>query len=81
VDERALAQALKKKIIAGAALDVFERGAFAAGFARCSIPRLPTARGCFHHFASGAQITRLSVDPDKGMGWTHGPGGDRCFRR
>src|SRR5207248_2947793 len=21
----------------------------------------------FHHFASGAQITRLSVDPDKGM--------------
>jgi hypothetical protein len=21
----------------------------------------------FHHFASGAQITRLDVDPDKGM--------------
>ncbi len=34
---------------------------------RCSIPKSPTARRLFHHFASGGQITRLSVDPDKGM--------------
>jgi len=25
------------------------------------------SREGFHHFASGAQITRLDVDPDKGM--------------
>ena len=30
-------------------------------------PKIADRCRLFHHFASGAQITRLSVDPDKGM--------------
>jgi lactate dehydrogenase-like 2-hydroxyacid dehydrogenase len=63
VDKKALAQALKDKVIAGVALDLFQKGAVASRFAgeianRCRV---------FHHFASSAQITRPSLDPDKGM--------------
>ncbi len=66
VDEEALARALKERWIAGAALDVFEREPLPA-----DSPLLDSALEdrcrVFHHFASGATITRLSADPEKGM--------------
>jgi glyoxylate reductase len=66
VDEKALAQALKDKVIAGAALDVFEKEPLPADSPLLD-PEIADRTRLFHHFASGAQITRLSVDPDKGM--------------
>ena len=66
VDEIALAKALKEQVIAGAALDVFEKEPLPP-----DSPLLDSAIAdrcrVFHHFASGAQITRLDVDTDKGM--------------
>jgi glyoxylate reductase len=66
VDEKALAKALKNKIIAGAALDVFEKEPLPADSPLLD-PEIVDRCRVFHHFASGAQITRLDVDPDKGM--------------
>jgi glyoxylate reductase len=66
VDERALARALKEKVIAGAALDVFEKEPLPPDSPLLD-PEIADRTRLFHHFASGAQITRLSVDPDKGM--------------
>src|SRR5881397_3012263 len=66
VDEKALAKALKDKIIAGAALDVFEKEPLPPDSPLLD-PEIDDRCRVFHHFASGAQITRLSVDPDKGM--------------
>src|SRR5206468_2244903 len=66
VDERALASALKEKVIAGAALDVFEKEPLPPDSPLLD-PEIADRCRVFHHFASGAQITRLSVDPDKGM--------------
>jgi len=66
VDEASLARALRENWIAGAALDVYEKEPLPAN----SPLRDPTiADRCrlFHHFASGARITRLSADPEKGM--------------
>ncbi|MDP9266765.1 MAG: D-glycerate dehydrogenase [Acidobacteriota bacterium] len=66
VDEKALAQALKQNVIAGAALDVFEKEPLPPDSPLLD-PAIADRCRLFHHFASGAQITRLSVDPDKGM--------------
>ena len=66
VDEKALAKALKEKVIAGAALDVFEKEPLATNSPLVD-PEIADRCRVFHHFASGAQITRLSVDPEKGM--------------
>jgi len=66
VDEKALAQALKNKVIAGAALDVFEKEPLPQDSPLLD-PEIADRARLFHHFASGGQITRLSVDPNKGM--------------
>ncbi|MGH9694416.1 MAG: 2-hydroxyacid dehydrogenase [Bryobacteraceae bacterium] len=66
VDEKALAQALRDKVIAGAALDVFEKEPLPPDSPLLD-PEIADRTRVFHHFASGGQITRLSVDPDKGM--------------
>src|SRR4051794_5494947 len=66
VDEKALAKALKDKVIAGAALDVFEKEPLPADSPLFD-PEIADRARLFHHFASGGQITRLSVDPEKGM--------------
>ncbi|MGH9566384.1 MAG: NAD(P)-dependent oxidoreductase, partial [Candidatus Angelobacter sp.] len=66
VDEVALARALREQWIAGAALDVFEREPLPEDSPLLD-PVLEDRCRVFHHFASGAQITRLSPDPEKGM--------------
>jgi glyoxylate reductase len=66
VDEKALAKALKEKVIAGAALDVFEKEPLPPDSPLLD-PEITDRCRVFHHFASGALITRLSPDPDKGM--------------
>src|SRR5437762_8726386 len=64
VDEKALAKALKENVIAGAALDVFEKEPLPPDSPLLD-PEIADCCRVFHHFASGAQITRLDVDPDK----------------
>jgi lactate dehydrogenase-like 2-hydroxyacid dehydrogenase len=66
VNEKALAKALKDKVIAGAALDVFEKEPLPPDSPLLD-PEIADRCRVFHHFASGATITRLDVDPDKGM--------------
>ena len=66
VDEKALAKALRERWIAGAALDVFEKEPLPADSPLLD-PEIADRCRVFHHFASGGQITRLDVDPDKGM--------------
>src|SRR5215468_2002540 len=66
VNEKALAKALKEKVIAGAALDVFEKEPLPSDSPLLD-PEIADCCRLFHHFASGAQITRLDIDPDKGM--------------
>src|SRR6476619_7544644 len=66
VDEKALAKALKKQVIAGAALDVFEKEPLPPDSPLLD-PEIADRCRLFHHFASGGRITRLDIDPDKGM--------------
>lgn len=67
VDEKALYKALKEGWIAGAALDVFEIEPLPAD-SPLRDPELHLKLRKFHHFASGARQTRLSPDPNVGMG-------------
>ena len=66
VDEAALAQALREKWIAGAALDVYEKEPLPSD-SPLRDPALADRCRLFHHFASGTRETRLSLDPDVGM--------------
>ncbi len=66
VDEAALYKALKERWIAGAALDVFEKEPLPPD-SPLRDPDIADRCRLFHHFASGGRITRLSIDPDKGM--------------
>jgi glyoxylate reductase len=66
VDENALAKALKNNVIAGAALDVFEKEPLPPDSPLLD-PQIADRCRVFHHFASGATITRLDIDPDRGM--------------
>jgi glyoxylate reductase len=66
VDEVALARALRENWIAGAALDVFEQEPLPPD-SPLRDPAIEDRCRLFHHFASGAKITRLSTDPNLGM--------------
>ena len=66
VDEAALARALRENWIAGAALDVYEKEPLPAD-SPLRDPDIADRCRLFPHFASAARITRLSVDPNKGM--------------
>jgi glyoxylate reductase len=66
VDEVALVRALREKWIAGAALDVYETEPLPAD-SPLRDPAIADRCRLFPHFASAARITRLDVDPNKGM--------------
>jgi len=66
VDEAALAKALLEGSIGGAALDVFEKEPLPAD-SPLRDERLKLKLRVFLHFASAAQATRLSPDPEVGM--------------
>jgi glyoxylate reductase len=66
VDEAALAAALKDRVIAGAALDVFEREPLPPD-SPLRDPEVEDRVRVFHHFASAGRTTRLSTDPNRGM--------------
>ena len=66
VDEKALVDAVREGVIAGAALDVYEQEPLPAD-SPLRDPKLENRVRLFSHFASAARVTRLSVDPNKGM--------------
>ncbi|HUY13635.1 MAG TPA: D-glycerate dehydrogenase [Terriglobia bacterium] len=66
VDEAALAAAIKDGIIAGAALDVFEKEPLPAN-SPLRDAAIEDRLRLFNHFASAGRTTRLSTDPNKGM--------------
>ena len=66
VDEAALAKALKEHWIAGAALDVFEKEPLPPD-SPLRDPEIADRCRLLPHFASAANITRLSLDPNAGM--------------
>jgi glyoxylate reductase len=66
VEEKALVKALRERWIAGAALDVYEKEPLPAD-SELRDPAIADRCRLYPHFASAAQITRLSTDPDKGM--------------
>jgi glyoxylate reductase len=66
IDESALARALREGVLAGAALDVFEKEPLPAD-SPLRDPALEDRLRLFAHLASAGSITRLSPDPNKGM--------------
>ena len=66
VDEKALVDALREGVIAGAALDVYEQEPLPAD-SPLRDPKLENRVRLFSHFASAGRVTRLSPDPNKGM--------------
>ena len=66
VDEAALARALRENWIAGAALDVYETEPLPED-SPLRDPAIADRCRLLPHFASAARITRLSVEPNKGM--------------
>ena len=66
VDEKALARALREKWIAGAALDVYENEPLPPD-SPLRDPDIEDRCRLYPHFASAARITRLSLDPQRGM--------------
>jgi len=66
VDEKALVDALREGVIAGAALDVFEQEPLPAD-SPLRDPKLENRVRLFSHFASAGRVTRLSTNPNKGM--------------
>lgn len=66
VDETALVAAVKEGVIAGAALDVFEKEPLPPD-SPLRDPAIEDRVRLFSHLASGGRITRLSPDPNKGM--------------
>jgi glyoxylate reductase len=66
VDEAALVAALQAGVIAGAALDVYEKEPLPAD-SHLRDPALENRLRLFPHFASAARVTRLSTDPNRGM--------------
>jgi glyoxylate reductase len=66
VDEAALARALRENWIAGAALDVYEKEPLPAD-SPLRDPAIADRCRLLPHFASAGRITRLSIDPNKGM--------------
>jgi glyoxylate reductase len=66
MDEAALARALKEKRIAGAALDVYETEPLPPD-SPLRDPEIEDRCRLYPHFASAARITRLSLDPNRGM--------------
>jgi glyoxylate reductase len=66
VDEKALLDAVREGVIAGAALDVYEQEPLPAD-SPLRDPKLENRLRLFSHFASAGRVTRLSTDPNKGM--------------
>lgn len=66
VDEAALAAAIKARVIAGAALDVYEKEPLPAD-SPLRDPEIADRVRLFPHFASAGRTTRLSTDPNRGM--------------
>jgi len=66
VDEKALVDALREGVIAGAALDVYEREPLPAD-SPLRDPKLENRVRLFSHFASAGRLTRLSTNPNQGM--------------
>jgi len=66
IDEQALARALREKWIAGAALDVYEKEPLPPD-SPLRDPEIEDRCRLYPHFASAGRMTRLSVDPARGM--------------
>ena len=66
VDEKALVDALREGVIAGAALDVYEQEPLPPD-SPLRDPKLENRVRLFSHFASAGRVTRLSPNPNKGM--------------
>jgi len=66
VDEAAVAKALREKWIGGAALDVYEKEPLPTD-SPLRDPAIEDRIRLMPHFASAANITRLSTNPNKGM--------------